>query len=111
MMPLYQSHETDPLLAHVQTACRMNRRGPWGNPRSFACIGPHSLADLAAIIDCRPPSHNGLLSGLASFALAGPTEISFVRHNRHAAALAQPGPEQRSSRPIYSEMCRPAQCR
>lgn len=94
-MRLQQSHETASLLAHIQTGCRMKPPGPVGNPRSFACTGLHSLANLAAIIDCRPHSHDGLISGLASLALAGLSEISFVRHNRHTAALEQPGPDGR----------------
>jgi len=60
-----------------------------GNPRFFSCTGPHPLATVAAAAGCRPPTCDFLVSGLASLALAGPDEVSFVGNRRHAAALAQ----------------------
>lgn len=67
----------------------MDRLTRVGNPRFFSCTGPHPLATVAAAAGCRPPTSDFLASGLASLALAGPDEVSFVANRRHAAALAQ----------------------
>jgi UDP-3-O-[3-hydroxymyristoyl] glucosamine N-acyltransferase len=59
------------------------------NPRFFSRTGPHSLVSIAAIAGCEAPKHDRLMAGLASLALAGPDEISFIAARRYAAALAQ----------------------
>src|SRR5665213_1032627 len=60
-----------------------------GNPRFFACTGPHPLATVAEAAGCSFPPSEVLLTGLAALETAGPSEISFVGHRRHATALAQ----------------------
>jgi UDP-3-O-[3-hydroxymyristoyl] glucosamine N-acyltransferase len=67
----------------------MDRLTQVGNPRFFSCTGPHPLATVAAAAGCSPPTCNFLVSGVASLALAGPDEVSFVGGRRHAVALAQ----------------------
>jgi UDP-3-O-[3-hydroxymyristoyl] glucosamine N-acyltransferase len=67
----------------------MDRLTQVGNPRFFGCTGPHPLATVAAAAGCSPPARDFLVSGLASLALAGPDEVSFVGSRRHAVALAQ----------------------
>ena len=72
----------------------MDRPASAGNPRFFASTGPHLLAAVAQAADCAiPPGENApasglLLTGLAALETAGPSEISFAVHRRHAAALA-----------------------
>jgi len=66
-----------------------------GNPRFFACTGPHPLATVAAAAGCSVPHGDFVptsvlqLTGLAALDTAGPTEISFAGHPRHAGALAR----------------------
>src|SRR5665213_4000219 len=60
-----------------------------GNPRFFACTGPHPLATVAEAAGCSFPPSEVLLTGLAALETAGPSEISFVGHRRHATALTQ----------------------
>jgi UDP-3-O-[3-hydroxymyristoyl] glucosamine N-acyltransferase len=67
----------------------MDRTISAGNPRFFACTGPHPLATVAEAAGCSLPSRDVLLTGLAALETAGPSEISFVGHRRHATALAQ----------------------
>jgi UDP-3-O-[3-hydroxymyristoyl] glucosamine N-acyltransferase len=67
----------------------MDRSVCAGNPRFFTCTGPHPLATVAAAAGCNAPASDVLLSGLAALETAGPSEISFVGHRRHAAALAR----------------------
>jgi UDP-3-O-[3-hydroxymyristoyl] glucosamine N-acyltransferase len=67
----------------------MDRTISAGNPRFFTCTGPHPLATVAEAVGCGFPPTELLLTGLAALETAGPTEISFVGHRRHAAALAQ----------------------
>jgi UDP-3-O-[3-hydroxymyristoyl] glucosamine N-acyltransferase len=67
----------------------MDRSIGAGNPRFFACTGPHSLAAVAAAAGCSFPQCDLLLTGLAGLETAGRSEISFVGHRRHAAALAR----------------------
>jgi UDP-3-O-[3-hydroxymyristoyl] glucosamine N-acyltransferase len=76
-------------LTLVKKDCDMNWPTHVGNLRFFNRTGPHSLAAIAAVAGCQPPNHDALVSGLASLALAGPDEISFVASRRHSAALAQ----------------------
>lgn len=59
-----------------------------GNPRFFACTGPHSLATVAAAVGCDCPRRDLKLTGMAGLEAAGPHDISFFDHRRHAAALA-----------------------
>src|SRR5580692_784934 len=66
----------------------MDRLGSVGNPRFFACTGPHPLATVAAAAGCTAPPSDLLLTGLAGLGTAGPNQISFMDHRRHAAALA-----------------------
>ncbi|MBV9531821.1 MAG: UDP-3-O-(3-hydroxymyristoyl)glucosamine N-acyltransferase, partial [Bradyrhizobium sp.] len=58
-----------------------------GNPRFFACTGPHPIALVAATIGCKAPASDVLLSGLAALDDAGPEQVSFLASPRHAAAL------------------------
>ena len=67
----------------------MKRLTGVGNPRFFNCTGPHSLVAVAAAAGCNPPRCDGLVSGLASLALAGPEDISFVGSRRHTVTLRQ----------------------
>jgi UDP-3-O-[3-hydroxymyristoyl] glucosamine N-acyltransferase len=72
----------------------MDRSISAGNPRFFACTGPHPLAAVAAAAGCGilqsdVSRRDLLLTGLAALETAGPSEISFVGHRRHAAALAR----------------------
>ena len=72
----------------------MDRPASAGNPRFFASTGPHLLAVVAQAADCAippgeiAPASGLLLTGLAALETAGPSEISFAVHRRHAAALA-----------------------
>ncbi len=67
----------------------MDRSISAGNPGFFACTGPHPLAAVAEAAGCSFPPSDLLLTGLAALETAGPSEISFVGHRRHAAALAR----------------------
>jgi UDP-3-O-[3-hydroxymyristoyl] glucosamine N-acyltransferase len=67
----------------------MDRPTTAGNPRFFSSTGPHSLAVVAQAAGCNFPPRDLLLTGLASLETAGPHEVSFVGHRRHAAALTQ----------------------
>jgi UDP-3-O-[3-hydroxymyristoyl] glucosamine N-acyltransferase len=67
----------------------MDRIARAGNPRFFACTGPHTIAAVAKAAGCDCLSGDLLLTGLAALETAGPSEISFVGHRRHAAALAE----------------------
>jgi UDP-3-O-[3-hydroxymyristoyl] glucosamine N-acyltransferase len=67
----------------------MERSVSPGNPRFFACTGPHTLATVAATVGCSLPQGDLLLTGLAALETAGPTEISFAGHRRHNAALTR----------------------
>ncbi len=60
-----------------------------GNPRFFARTGPHPIAAVAEAAGCALPPGELLLTGLAALESAGPSEISFALHRRHAAALAR----------------------
>jgi UDP-3-O-[3-hydroxymyristoyl] glucosamine N-acyltransferase len=65
-----------------------------GNARFFATTGPHLLAAVAETAGCClqageiASTANLLLTGMAALETAGPSEISFIGHRRHAAALA-----------------------
>ena len=67
----------------------MERSTSVGNPRFFACTGPHTMATVAATVGCGVPQSDLLVTGLAALETAGPSEISFAGHRRHAAALAR----------------------
>jgi UDP-3-O-[3-hydroxymyristoyl] glucosamine N-acyltransferase len=89
----------------------MDRSTSAGNPRFFACTGPHPLRTVAEAAGCSIPAADPplgdpplcgpllgselapagdlLLTGMAALETAGPSEISFVGHRRHATALAR----------------------
>jgi UDP-3-O-[3-hydroxymyristoyl] glucosamine N-acyltransferase len=67
----------------------MNQVTGVGNPRFFACTGPHPIATVAAAVGCAVPLSDLLLTGLASLEAAQPDQISFLGTPRHAALLAE----------------------
>jgi UDP-3-O-[3-hydroxymyristoyl] glucosamine N-acyltransferase len=67
----------------------MNSPALVGNPRFFACTGPHPLSAVAAAAGCADPMKDILISGLASLEAAGPDKVSFLGNPRHAALLEQ----------------------
>ena len=60
-----------------------------GNPRFFACTGPHPIAAVAAAAGCAAPDQEVLLSGLGSLEAAGPDQVSFLGNPKHIAILEQ----------------------
>ncbi len=65
----------------------MNRPTGAGNPRFFACTGPHPLGVVAKAAGCAVPAHELLLSGLASLEAAQSDQISFLGDPGHVAVL------------------------
>ena len=67
----------------------MTSNNPVGNPRFFACTGPHELAVVAAAVGSEVPTTRLLLSGLASLEAAGPDQLSYLGAEQHAPVLAR----------------------
>ena len=65
----------------------MNSPAVVGNPRFFACTGPHPLSVVAAAAGCDQPTEDVLISGLASLETAGPDQVSLLGNPRYAALL------------------------
>ncbi len=65
----------------------MTTDGRVGNPRFFACTGPHGLDAVARAAGCVVDSRPLLLSGIAALASARPDEVSFLSDHRRAAEL------------------------
>jgi UDP-3-O-[3-hydroxymyristoyl] glucosamine N-acyltransferase len=61
-----------------------------GDARFFTRTGPHSLADIAALLGCDAAGFGGkLISGVAPLQSAGAEDVSFLDNKRYAPLLAE----------------------
>lgn len=59
-----------------------------GDARFFARTGPHSLTDMAALINAELIGPDRMIEGVAPLQSAGPGDVSFLDNRRYAAELA-----------------------
>ena len=61
---------------------------PAGNPRFFACTGPHPLSTVARAAGCDITADDRVIAGLASLDDAGPHHVSFLGNPKLRPALS-----------------------